>query len=569
LRRNSSNAGDSDRFIHTFHPSESNGIFKGDLKTGRTFHSSLRIRSRKNSSNSGDINQPDSGRFIHRYHPSGRNAGVAGYPCSNVQMNRWRRNGFLPNGNLGLGVIYPNESRDSNHFPPHLDGFSPNRNVDSNSAYPNGTVDSKCLHQNGDLDPNGYFPDRNRKLNGFSYDGNLESHFPCPVRTRKLLGDQILGFHTHVLKRNNVSDGIGPSECGFDHDPEQLAKKLEFVKLHLRRWGYPEWAPIFSLANGALQSRPLLLAMAWFLAYFDVFETTLLRRIEPLLKLSAGAPLPPYPRDVSTTSEAIKLGRDAEGEVRAMVSRVLRSLDSVDDPVIRASARAQQVLMMYGKVRFCMKSLRALKVSKVRLINELEDVQKSTDGKMVWHRDHKRPLTQYEVSLLQCPDALISHFDALRSQQMMREKIDESRAHEALFQEWMESVLEMGVSDIWVMKDGEFVVDDDSIHHQRVIDQLLPGKVKQQQRKASPCSNAKNERLSSAEVELILKDMDADELSFCVQSVNNKLPAISDNPTAKSTAQMAQRFFLFLFHHLFSPVFTLVFQSSFIFDRLR
>ena len=119
----------------------------------------------------------------------------------------------------------------------------------------------------------------------------------------------------------------------------------------------------------------------------------------------------------------------------------------------------------------------------------------------------------------------------------MQKKINESRGHEELFQEWMESVLEMSISDGWVRTDEEF---DGCIR-----DQLLPGRVKQQQPKALPYKSMKNKSVSSKEVELLLKDMDMNELGFFIKSINNKLAAISDKPTSDPNAQMMQRFCLF------------------------
>eukprot|EP01018_Ginkgo_biloba_P037989 Gb_12038 [translate_table: standard] len=220
-------------------------------------------------------------------------------------------------------------------------------------------------------------------------------------------------------------------------------KAIAFVKFYLGLWGYPPHSPFFALSAQTQQTRQLLLAFGWLISHCEIFQRGAEMRIRPLIAIRNRAPLPPYPIDVSFSEEAAQIACVAESGAREYVKRVMDTSNRISDPQERSSARAHQVLMLYGRVQTTLKSLYALESCKAMRIHELNQLQlemgvRNKDG---------RPYTQYEVHLLQNREVCLKHSQAAKADGQIAIELEENRKHSKIFWEWMESVVEEALNE--------------------------------------------------------------------------------------------------------------------------
>lgn len=218
---------------------------------------------------------------------------------------------------------------------------------------------------------------------------------------------------------------------------EQLDDILAFVKHYLALWGFPGHSPLFVWSLEAQQSRHLLLALGWLVSHTRALERGFHNRIQPLLAARASAPLPPYPADVGSTPQAAAKGHEAGLRAQQHVDRVLSSLNGVAEPCKRAEARAQQALMLYGKIQATFKSVYSLRCCKAKRLHQLNQAQ--IDAAI--ENEEMRPFSPYELHLLQDKEALKLHITALEAEKRLAEEAEGYESHEQLFWEWMESVV--------------------------------------------------------------------------------------------------------------------------------
>jgi hypothetical protein len=127
---------------------------------------------------------------------------------------------------------------------------------------------------------------------------------------------------------------------------------LRVVKFYLAFWRYPPHSPFFTLHAGTHETRHFLLALGWILSRYNLIERGLERRLQPLLAVRSGVPLPhDYPLDISSCPEALGRAKMAEWAALDYVRRMIAATDREEDEVLQTEMRADQVLILHGQVR--------------------------------------------------------------------------------------------------------------------------------------------------------------------------------------------------------------------------
>ncbi|EFJ27904.1 hypothetical protein SELMODRAFT_411928 [Selaginella moellendorffii] len=240
--------------------------------------------------------------------------------------------------------------------------------------------------------------------------------FPCQEDHRELEGFQEIWRSSGVFSDDH-GDGI-----------------VGFVKFYVALWGYLPSSRFFGLPIDTRESRELLLALGWLLSHCDVF----LRGIEArsreissaIASSSIAAPFPPLPRDVATLAGS--RAREVELGVEELVSKVLHSAAQRDREA-REGFLADHLLMLHGRIGVILKSIHSLQASRFRRIHELNQLQLEAIRQKIQHRLY----TQFELHLLQDPEAARDLQRVLEAERQLRSELASFQKHEENFWNWM------------------------------------------------------------------------------------------------------------------------------------
>lgn len=177
---------------------------------------------------------------------------------------------------------------------------------------------------------------------------NSTRHVKLPQNQEPILEKSVV----MKLSKEHGPEGIALSlgeVCKNSSDEEALA----FVKFYLALWGYPAHSPFFTLTQDTQESRHFLLALGWLISHCNVIERGLEHRLRPLFSERKLAPLPHfYPPDTCNTPQAVMNAREAESAAHDYVKKLIAASEKLKDPEKQAETRGEQVLLLYGQVKY-------------------------------------------------------------------------------------------------------------------------------------------------------------------------------------------------------------------------
>ncbi|BBN17286.1 hypothetical protein MPTK1_7g13360 [Marchantia polymorpha subsp. ruderalis] len=245
-----------------------------------------------------------------------------------------------------------------------------------------------------------------------------------------------LAFPSSSISSSSSSSTLEPvenvlaSRGGDDILPEDV---VTFVKFYLSVWGYSHSSPIFYLSYETEESQSLLLALAWLISRCDIFKRALQHR----LGKRSPPPFPATAPDVSKTSTAAERGRQARARSQNYVDKLVAASDKLVEVGLRARARSQQCLLLFGRVRMSMMTIHALVSTKATRMHKLNQIQLDLNIKNQNGLSH----SQFDLLLLEDKEALESHFRALEAMRHVGQQMEQCEKHEIIFWQWMVAVL--------------------------------------------------------------------------------------------------------------------------------
>ncbi|KAL3685318.1 hypothetical protein R1sor_003340 [Riccia sorocarpa] len=208
------------------------------------------------------------------------------------------------------------------------------------------------------------------------------------------------------------------------------------VKFYLSLWGFPFNSRVFSLCYDTGESQNLLLPLAWLISRCDIFKRALDARIENLSPRSFKV-FPFAAADVSKTMVAAERARQARTKSEIYIQKLVATSSSLPDIGLRAKARSQQTLMLYGRVRMALMALHSSVSARAKFIHKLNHMQrelkiKDQDG---------HAFSQLDVHILEHKEILDKDFEALQAGTHVGKEVEMCELHEKTFWQWMVSVV--------------------------------------------------------------------------------------------------------------------------------
>ncbi|GAQ88395.1 hypothetical protein KFL_004240070 [Klebsormidium nitens] len=257
---------------------------------------------------------------------------------------------------------------------------------------------------------------------------------------------QLTGF-----PQGDISDRL--SELWANLDLEGQHEKIAaFVEYYLRLWGCSSQATPHAESFEKTQSRDLLIALGWLIAHTDVFSRGLqirTARLRKSLPPDVPLPLPSYPGDTTDCPRSKNAARHAYAQVSAHVARVKEAGTGLEGGA-KADALVNEALTLYGRLRSELGSLASFDACQAKRKQELIHTQLEIRAKTVEaaaaagvNCPPAPPLYGlYELQLLRKRSVLEAHEKALSVDEAIHTAAAESARHEALFWQWMESVVD-------------------------------------------------------------------------------------------------------------------------------